>query len=166
MFKIMNFPNVRISTEIGSLLLAYSFTVLFLLLHFEAVDYRGVASSFPVISLRVGILLSVIISITETLSYFKDENNVETGNKYLRGTTNNYGSIEQTKRVCVTTLGIGIFLLIWHFDLILALATSYIFILYLLGVESIRKIAIATGSLLIFIFVVFILALGVPIGVV
>lgn len=141
--------------------------ILFSILYAVSGSYEGTANDFPRIILAAGILFAVLLIIREIVLEWTDyEFGVDSGiSEYLRGGESQYSPQKRAKRVGVLAVWTAVFFALATLNFILAITVCYPGMLYSLGIRD-RKVLIG-GTIVIdiFIFIVFVWALGIPLGV-
>lgn len=153
----------RIGTVGFSGLLIITFAILYTL----ARQYQGNASDFPKIILAAGILFAILLIVKELVLEWTDYDfNIESGiSEYLKGGESQYTSREQIKRNSILLLGIAVFFLLATLNFIIAIIITYPGMLYFLGIRDRRTLIGSTVAISVFVFVMFVLILGIPLGV-
>jgi len=130
--------------------------------------FGGRASQFPSIVFQIGIATGVLLLVTQTLiarffpQFLLGGSDIT---EYLKGGESRFSYGERMIRFVVFISSVIVFFIIARWNMVFAIAVVYPGTVYLLGVRDIKTIVAATITLVGFVYVVFVVALDIPLEV-
>lgn len=152
--------------SIGSVFSAVVALCVLLYLHSLATEFGDTPQIFPLIVIRIGIVIAALLVIKEVVTRFVKpdifESDDDESKKHLTGEASQFSISTRLSRLATIGAVIVAFFLLSNINVLLAILVCYPAAVYVLGARDIKHILLSTAVVLAFVYFVFIVLIQMP----